>query len=167
MGTETKTKRIPSLKVLEAIAEGLEEILAYFGWQVSTASGSTSINGEPEVEENVLDETDSIDEDEHDEGEEEYFDREEVEVAVDAFISSLSASGVIRENRHGKLPSFGTVFAKFFGRGRSRGSCRAFENDVKGYMGWISPDEMLSAKKRFMSIFGSVQEMLEEKMHGR
>ena len=163
MGTETKTKRIPSLKVLEAIAEGLEEILAYFGWQVSTASGSTSINGEPEVEENVLDVTDSIDEDEHDEGEEEYFDREEVEVAVDAFISSLSASGVIRENRHGKLPSFGTVFAKFFGdEGEVAVLAGAFENDVKGYMGWISPDEMLSAKKRFMSIFGSVQEMLEE-----
>jgi hypothetical protein len=168
MRTETKTKRIPSQRVLEAIAEGLEEIRAYFGWQVSFASGSTSADGGPDVEEDDLDVTDSIDGDDYGERDEEYFDREEVEVAVDAFISSLLASGVIRENRHGKPPSFGAVFARLFGdEGEVAVLAGAFEDDVKGYMGWIRPDEMLSAQKRFISIFNSVQEMLKETAHGR
>jgi hypothetical protein len=177
MGIETRPKRVPSRRVLEAIDDGLEEIRFYFGWGNSDTANTASPKGEPNIEEeSAPDEDDSLEEEdeedylegeEYDDQEGSYIDREEIEVAVDAFISSLLASSVIRKAKSGKLPSFGMVFTKFFGRGDLVDLATAFEDDIEGYMGWISPDEMQSAKKRFIEICEFVRDMLEEKAHGR
>jgi hypothetical protein len=165
MSTAKKPKRIPGTRILEAIAEGLDEIRAHFGWGNFVVSNTAVTHAKPEKkDETDPDEDDFVEEDDYDDGEEEYFEREEIEVALDAFLSSLLASGVIRKAKSGKSPSFGRVFAKFFGdEGEVVDLAWEFEEDIEGYMGWIKPDAMRSAEQRFLKISDLVSKMIKEK----
>lgn len=168
MVTEAKPKRIPSRRALEIIDEGLEEIRLQFGWGRPDSAASALRDGGRDLDEDQIEEDiESFDEDEDGEGEDGYFDREAVEVAIDAFISTLLDSDVIRKTKSGKLPSFGTIFARLFGdKGDVVDLASAFEDDIKGYMGWISPDHMRSAEERFMKIRELVHDMLKDQAHG-
>lgn len=177
MMAETNVKRMPSKRVLDAIDEGLAEIQDYFGWRSGSETASTNektggSHATPvAVDQNDLDngQDEELGEFEYDgELEEEYFDREEVEVALDAFTSSLLASGIIKKSRSGKAPGFGSVFGKFFGEHDEVAALASkFEDKIEGYMGWISPDDMMSAEKLFLQICDRVREMVKGKNHAR
>ena len=118
-------------------------------------------------QEAVVDEDEIVEDEVYDEDEDEYFDKEEVEVAVDEFISSLVSSKLIRKPKTGRLLTIGSVFAKFFGEeGEIVELAREFENDIAGYMGWISPAKMKSAEERFAKILNLVRSILKEVPHG-
>jgi len=168
MVTESKTTRRPSRKVLEAISGGLEEIEAQFDSSGFSSSTVKSVGEEPpagpiiggpeEAEEK---------EEEDDDGEEyysdHYFDREEIEVGLDAFISHLINSEVIRKPKPGKTPSFSEVFEKFFGKDHEvTEKANGFEGFIKGYFGWVSPENMRLAHDAFLEIRGIVQSAMKE-----
>lgn len=168
MGTEPVTVRRPSARALEAISEGLEEIDAYFGF-----SGFSGTKGEQEtqkpLEESSSLESDSVEEDEGDDdyGDDEsgsdYFDREEIEVAIDAFLSALLNAKIIRKSKSGKLPSFADVFGKFFGQDHEISEkARTFEEHIKGYFGWVSPEDMRAARE----VFSEIQEIVQREAIG-
>lgn len=152
--TDTPKQRVPSRKQLEALAKALEEIAGYFGWaqtdfsdvptQEHTAADAR-IGGREEREEEV----------ESDEDGNEVrrpIAKEEVEVAIDSFTSSLIESQVIHERKSAKPPSFAGVFTKLFGCGEIVELAEKFESDVEGYMEWIGPDEMEGAERQFLRI---------------
>src|SRR5579862_4438292 len=104
MARERTALRGPTKRELEAISDGLNEIDAYvgFGGLSTTKSGEEAegtLHADSAKEE--LGDDDGGDDDYSTE----YFDREEIEVALDAFLSALLSAKVISKKR-GKLPSF-------------------------------------------------------------
>jgi len=80
-------------------------------------------------------------------------------VAVDAFISSLTGSGVIRKRKGGKTPSFAEVFERLFGPDNEiTDKANDFEDFIEGYFGWVSPEDMRSAHEAFVVIQGIVRQ---------
>jgi hypothetical protein len=161
--------RVPSKKVLEAISEGLAEIEAYVDFP-----GLASTRSEPEVKEPVSEsgsaEAGAVQEEESgyedyygDDGDNDGLEREEIEVAVDAFLSVLLNAGIIRKGKSGEMPSFTDVFKKFFGKDHEiTAEAQRFEEYVEGYFGWIGPEEMRSAQVAFSEI----QEIVERALKG-
>ena len=91
----------------------------------------------------------------------EYFDREDIEVAVDAFISHLIQAKVVRKSIGGKFPSFSEVFEKYFGDAHEiTVKAKNFEEYVEGYFGAISPDDMSAAHDEFCEIQEAVRKEL-------
>ena len=150
-----KELREPGRRTLEAVATGLEEIRDHFG-------------GEGFADIDVRDRPDGEyegDEYEDDEEEEDYislsYEREDIEVAVDAFISQLIADKIIRKSKSGKLPSFADVFRKIFGADHEvTESALAFEEHIEGYFGQILYDHMKAAYKQFAEIEEAVKNRL-------
>ncbi len=171
MATERKAVRRPNTRVLEAIAEGLSEIDAYFGFSGSSIGEIESGDERPSVTDDPVD-ADSAEEDDDDDYDDddyddddygtEYVDREEIEVAIDAFLSALLNAEVIRKNRSGKLPSFSDVFMKCFGADHEIiAKALSFEEYIKGYFGWVSPEDMRLAQEQFSEIKDIVQEAVK------
>ena len=170
MVKESKTMRRPSRQVLEAISDGLDEIEAQFDLSGFSPSAVESVGDKAPVEgaAPIADGTEEADEDEaEDDSDEnydgEYFDREEIEVAIDAFISSLIGYGVIRKRKGGKLPSFAEVFEKFFGQDHEiTEKANDFEDLIEGYFGWVSPEDMRSAHNAFVEIQDILRQATKE-----
>jgi hypothetical protein len=163
MAREQNSARRPGKRVLTAISEGLEEIDAHFelsGFSHRKANPSTGEATE-EVEAESSDEDDS---DYYGESQEpEYFDREDIEVAIDAFLSQLFQANVVRKSGAGKLPSFSEVFEKYFGDAPEiTVKARNFEEYVEGYFGAISPEDMRAAYDEFCEI----QEIIRKELGG-
>ena len=161
MTEEGKKLRRPSPKVLKVIVDGLDEIDSYVPFPGRLRSESDEVTANPEGELSAGDENESAEYGERDDGDyrTEYFDREEMEVAIDAFLSALVNAGVIRKSRHRKLPSFSEVFIKFFGQDHEVSKkAESFEDFVEGYFGWISPDDMYRAHEEFLEIYDIVKD---------
>lgn len=161
MTGENKRLRRPSQKVVNAIAAGLDEIDSYVGFPRNSTIETEAATEASEDEDGAADDDSSEEysEDHDDDYRTEYFDREEIEVAIDAFLSELISAGVIKKGRHGKLPSFSDVFVKFFGQEHDiTKKAQSFEDYIKGYFGWISPEDMRKAHEEFLEIYEIVKE---------
>jgi hypothetical protein len=161
MTEEGKKLRRPSQKVLNVIVDGLDEIDSYVPFPRRLATESEEVTANPEGELSAEDEDESGQYCEDNDGDRrtEYFDREEMEVALDAFLSALVNAGVIKKSRQGKLPSFSEVFIKFFGQDHElTKKAQSFEDFVEGYFGWISPEDMQRAHEEFLEIYESVKD---------
>jgi hypothetical protein len=172
MATESQKKRAPSPKVLRAINDGLDEIESYLDFSVSISSMNTEAaaqipeshvpNAPEEEDDQSGTEEGEDDQDEYD-TDDQYIDREEIEVALDAFLSQLISADVIRKPKSGKTPSFTWVFERFFGKDHPVSEhARGFEEFIKGYFGWVSPDNMDSAQESFFEIREIVREALTD-----
>jgi|CZKK01.1.fsa_nt_gi hypothetical protein len=160
MGEHNRLRR-PSQKVVDAIAEGLDEIDSYVPFPRRSTAETETVTESLEDEGNAQDDDAGEEYGEDDDGDyrTDYFDREEIEVAIDAFLSALVAAGVIKKGRHGKLPSFSEVFAKFFGQDHEvTKKANSFEDFIKGYFGWISPEDLRKAHEEFLEIYEIVKE---------
>jgi hypothetical protein len=161
MAREHKATRRPSKRILAAISEGLEEIDAHF--EMSGFTCKKVISSIAEAAEEI--EAESADEDDSDyygESQElEYFDREDIEVAIDAFISQLIKANVVRKSSAGKTPSFSEVFERYFGDAHEiTENAKKFEEYVEGYFGAIAPEDMRAAYEQFCEIQEAVRKDL-------
>ncbi len=81
------------------------------------------------------------------------YDREEIEVAIDEFLSTLLRANIIRKSKSGKEPSFADVFRRLFGQDHEiTAKAQSFEEYIKGYFGWIAPEDMRIAHETFLEI---------------
>lgn len=147
---------------LEALSEAFKEIEAYFElngfFQSEEAPQKEAENEEPppgEVqneEEEQEEEYDIYYDEDEDAGGVEVFQREDVEVAIDVFISSLVGKKVFRI-RSGSHPSLDYVFEKIFGEDHEIIKLVAeFDEHIEGYFGAIGYDDMRSAYGEVLAI---------------
>src|SRR5277367_556942 len=62
------------------------------------------------------------------------FEREDVEVGIDVFISTLIQNNVIKQHRRGKQPSLEDVFEHIFGENHEiTKTAKSFEEHIEGY----------------------------------
>lgn len=159
-----------SRKVLDAIAEGLKEIEGYFELEVFPAnhfeSPEEASQQELESQGEKGEEDEDDEEEEYDEGEGSsgtaIFDREDVEVAVDLFISHLVQVGVLRKAKSGAQLSFSEVFEKFFGEEHAIVErAQSFEEHIEGYFDSVGYEDMKIAYEELAAI----QEMINREMN--
>jgi hypothetical protein len=152
----------PTNRVLEAIAHGLEEIHGHFALE-----GMGEIQDSGEDYDGTADEDDTSEGDEDALYEEPYYaagyDREDVEIAIDAFLSHLIRKKLIRKDKSGRLPSFAGVFEKIFGEEHRIAKAAAqFEEYIAGYFGRIDYENMRAAFGEFQEIQSFISKELEE-----
>ena len=164
MKTKQKSVRSPSKLAIAAIADGLEEIAAHLqsvGFGSGAKKSSEGLAAEADTEEDRFEEDEFADDDGYS-GFSSY-DREEIEVAIDEFISSLIADGILRKSKSGKPPSFSGVFEKFFGKDHEISQkARQFEEYIEGYFGAIDYDDMRTASSEFREIRDLVNKEAEK-----
>lgn len=144
MKRKSRKGKHPHPKVLAALTEGLDELKANF--EIGFGIGVTEAENS-EKESKSLSEAD---EDEYEEDEDfsgpSTFDREEVEVSVDVFLSHLVHEGVIKDSKIGEQPSFSEVFERFFGEDHEIAKkARDFEENIEGYFDVVSYDDVRKA----------------------
>jgi hypothetical protein len=157
-----KQVRHPRKEVLEAFSEAFKEIEAYFELMGFSQGEEESPEEEPPKEEPPEEEPDGQEQEEEyesdygDDGEAggvEVFQREDIEVSIDVFISNLVQDKVIRVAKPGAHPSLDFVFEKIFGEDHEIIELvQAFEEHIKGYFGAIGYDDMRSAYGEVLSI---------------
>jgi hypothetical protein len=150
--------QIPSVRILRIIAAGLEEIEGHFVWEgiARVEADMNSVEIQPDEGEY---EEDSIYEDSFDTA---GFDREDVEIAVDQFLSHLLRKRVIKKDRSGSLPLFSEVFEQFFGEQHSIARTAAsFEDLIEGYFGRIDYENMKAAYDALSEIQKYIRKELE------
>lgn len=159
--------RHPSRRVLEALSGAFREIEAHFELLGFTPEEPESISVEaPEEpgEEEDLEEPDEeyeveyVDEDESGGG---VYQREEIEVAIDIFISELIDEKVIKQPKNEKAPSLVSVFERIFGEDHEIVKLiHEFDDNIEGYFGAISYDDMKSACGNVFAIRGIINKEL-------
>jgi len=175
----------PRRKVLVAVAEGLREIEAHFEWEGFSEVADKQSQGIPErvviqagesgakAEDGELVEPDGSSEGEEtqpEESEESYddfeseeepegesvFQREEIEVAIDLFVTHLIEEEIIEEPEN-----LEHIFGALFGEDHEiTEAVKAFEEHIKGYFGAIAHEDMNKA-------FGNlthIRDILEKEM---
>lgn len=152
----------PTIRVLKIIADGLEEIDGHFAWEGLTGINDEAGTGEPLPSEAQQAE----DESDEDPYEDPYytagFDREDIEIAIDAFLSYLLRKRLIHKNKSGRLPSFAGVFEEFLGEDHQIAKVAdKFEEHIKGYFGWIDYENMRAAYAEFLEIRAFIRKELE------
>ena len=155
----------PPARVLKIIADGLEEIEGHFAWE--GIAGIEENSGEEDIPPPQGPGPEDVsDGDDNDPYEEPFytagFDREDVEIAIDAFLSHLLRKKLIRKDESGGLPSFAGVFEKFFGEEHQIAkTADSFEKYVAGYFGWIDYENMRAAYTAFLEIQTFIKKELE------
>jgi hypothetical protein len=153
--------RRPTKKALRALALGLEEIEEHFVWEeFSKADDHGSESGSPQADDEASDD--------EDEREDEYllqtsgFDREDVEIAIDAFISSLIRKKLVPRDES-KPATLSDVFEIFLGGDHeATKTARSFESHIKGYFGIIDYENMSSAYSDLLEL----QDVLKKELEG-
>jgi hypothetical protein len=134
-------------EVLETLSEALKEIEAHFEMMGFSRHKGDVFQGDapkPGPEDGKHEEPyeDDYGEDE-DEGRVAAFQREEIEVAIDVFISSLVQENVIRKYPRNKQPSLENVFEKIFGENHEIiKPVQVFEEHIEGYFDLIGYEDM-------------------------
>ena len=154
-----------NVRQLQIVIDALEEIDAHFymvgfSTEADEATVAEAQTGEESVEAPELDaeeEDDSYSDSEADG----MYDREDIEIAIDAFLSELHRAKLIKKNKKGKLPSFSEVFETLFGDVDITGRAREFEEFVKGYFGFVLYEAMCSAREQFVKIQSIAKSELE------
>lgn len=162
----------PGKRQLQRVLAALEEIESHFdmiGMALAYREANVSVTPEPrEMERTAESEQSAANENDFDTGEAdeiteddsydyyseeaEGYDREDIEIAIDAFLSELHRARLIKKNKKGKLPSFTNVFEDLFGDSTVSRLAKDFEDFVEGYFGFISYEAMLSAREQFVEI---------------
>ena len=129
-----------SAEQIKILVGSLEEIQYGFeSYQLPESNGNENVQEAPD-----------------DVGEEfvpEVVEAEEIEVAIDAFISQLSIDGLIKKAALAKAPSIAEVFEELFGsNSKVVDLAREFAEQVEGYEGWLSYDEMKNAYDTFKKL---------------
>jgi hypothetical protein len=144
---KSKKGKHPRPKVLKAFSEGLDELKANF--EIEFVGIETPEAENSQQESTPLSEADE-EEDEYGEDEDfagpSTFDREDIEVSVDVFLSHLVHEGVIKDSKIGEQPSFSEVFERFFGEDHEIAKkARDFEENIEGYFDVVSYDDVRKA----------------------
>jgi hypothetical protein len=163
--SETSGPTSPPVRVLKVVADGLEEIGGHFVWEgIAGIEDSTAEEEVWSAEDQGADGAgDGADDGPY---EEPYytagFDREDVEIAIDAFLSHLLHKRLIRKDKSGRLPSFAGVFRKLFGEDHQVAkAARNFQDQIVGYFGWIDYENMIGAYAEFLRIQSFIKKELE------
>ena len=133
----SRDERQPPKDHVIAILAALEEIESHFEWQ-----------GISDVSENERDGSDeqAVSEDDLDDSEAsatKVFDAEDIEIAIDAFLSRLIHAEIVQKSKGGGAPSMASVFQRMFGDDHEVAKmAEEFEEHVVGYFGWVSSDDM-------------------------
>lgn len=169
LGKKQKRVRHPRRKVLDVIAEAFREIEACYELLGFSANQDEELppdeqqpNNEGEQDAKDADYPDYLDhendtEQDYDtepEGGPTVYQREEIEVAVDVFISELVHQKLIpKPPADSKGPSLAEVFQGFFGEDHKIVElAKEFEDHIEGYFGAIGFDEMSSAYGNVLAI---------------
>lgn len=155
----SRAKKKLTASQLDTMVDALAEIEYHFGWQAPPQI----VPGEPGDETDVGDEENFADEEEDDSAEPEVYDAEEIEVAVDAFLSQLIDATIVRKTKGGAMPSMFDVFERLFGEEHEASkSAKEFEGLVAGYFGWVKADDVEEAHGCLIVIKESLIKMREE-----
>jgi hypothetical protein len=149
---------IPGLDAskLEVVLAGLEEIEAHFDNE--GFSGGSSVHGEIKSGHGNISSDESEPEDTYDLPD--VFDAEEIEIAIDAFLSRLIKAKVIKKSK--PTPAISDVFESWLGPDHEivKAASR-FENHVSGYFGWVSYEDMSSAYDYFREMKEALEQLRE------
>lgn len=139
-------------KALTAIGNALEEIEAYFELNGFGPIETGAAGGASEEDGSEADEEQTFESD--DESSSSWsFDREDIEVAIDVFISRLSDEHIIPKPTLRDKPSLLSVLERFFGRKHEvLEIARSFEKNIKGYFDIVSYDAMAEAHGDLLQI---------------
>ena len=174
--------RQPTKETLEVLSEALKEIEAYFEMvgfsqrkkeglpQLSFGNGESqnkkSVEEEPDenaAEENAEEETeDGYGEDDDSSGSS-VFDREEIEVAIDVFLSVLVQEGILPKYPRNKLPTLEGAFERIFGESHAIiKTVQSFEEHIEGYFDVVGYDDMEIASNQLAEI----RDMINKELRG-
>jgi len=159
-------RRIPQRrwkKTLDVVATGLEEIAAYFDMEGFSPNENDMRDRAPEE---IVQEDEKVEEEDGDEydffSEREAFPREDIELAIDAFLSHLIQEHLLPKSK-AKAPSFSAVFAKLFGDDHEiTKKADDFEEHIKGYFGFVDYPAMITAYSELQNIQGMIKEATRE-----
>jgi hypothetical protein len=156
------TKRLLRRKRIEAIADALSEIKAHFEFEGISFEEPSPAGEPPEAESEekskAKDEQDEdgYDDDEYDDDSipgKSAFEREEIEIALDVFMSRLVEEKVIRQFKPNEQPSFSGIFEKFFDEDHEIVKiAQSFEEHIEGYFDWVHYDDMRAAYGELLQI---------------
>ena len=146
-----KQSRPSRRRALELIGEGLTEIENEFQWQGFSPEDDDLLDEET-ADESAESEGETSDDEEIDFDSTSTFNSEDVEVAMDVFVSRLVREKIIRSTPT-QLPSFSRIFEKFFGKDHEVTKlAEAFEELVQGYFGAIHYQDMQQAHRELLEI---------------
>jgi hypothetical protein len=156
VGKKKRTPR-PSAAKVEAVSEALKEIEAHF--EMMGFSSNEKVAVQEEIPDMLPEDEESEDADEteypgdEDQGGSATFDREEIEVALDVFMSHLVREKIINKYKRGKLPSLSGVFQDIFGDKHSViKPVKLFEEHIEGYFDVVGYEDMEIAFNELASI---------------
>jgi hypothetical protein len=151
----TPERRKQRIKILSTALEEIESAFNWAGFEIPINSTDDDAS-----------EATSDDDDEEDDGdylEDKVYDREDIEVAIDEFLSTLKNGGVIKKNKKGHLPSFSGALALVFGEDHDVvKKAKSFEEFIEGYFGNIFYEQMVSAFREFVEITNEVKSELDK-----
>ena len=169
---DERAVRRPTKRALKALAAGLEQIKDHFSWEGFSDSIDEVTETEITVDQHVVEGDEKVDTEPEEESgnmddpdEDPYyptsFDREDVEIAVDEIISDLIRKRLIVKTKSGQLPSVSDAMATFFGEDHpiTRVADR-FEQNIKGYFGFIDYDDMKAAYNDILEL----QELISKEL---
>jgi len=149
-----KAMRRPPRKILGALLDGLAEIKANWELEGFPTSNVESPQEEPQGEGA---EVDGEDGDSEDFGPS-VFDREDIEIAIDVFISHLVQEGIIRKLGPSERPSLSDIVERFFSEDHEISKkAREFEEHIKGYFDLVGYDDMQQAYGLLLEMTGMIQ----------
>ena len=164
-------KRKLSISDLELLLEALEEISAHF-YMVGFHEGGSDPTQEAEgpasepdrAEENASEAAadESADDESYDDLLSGTYDREDIEIALDAFLSDLRKAKLIKADKKGHLPSFSQVFEQLFNDNSLVKKAKEFERFIEGYFGLIAYEDMQSAHGTFIEVQQAISSELKD-----
>lgn len=173
LASKQKQARRPSKRALEAVAEAFEEIHSYFdsiGFPESgkevipelAQSPSAGEAQEPEYAENELESVWDYYDDGGDLASAQVFQREDVEVSIDVFISRLVDEKIIKKNDPEEKISLAEIFQRIFGKEHEiLKLVPDFEEHIEGYFGSIGYDDMKQAYAEVSAIRDIIKKEVE------
>jgi hypothetical protein len=148
-----KSIKRPKREVLTEILDGLREIEAHFEME-GFARNEIKPEEEPQAE---------TPEEEDDEYGEDFsgpsaFDREDIEVAIDVFISHLVQTAVIKKQEHRGRHPLSDIIQDLFGEDHAISTMTlSFEEHIKGYFDLVCYDDMQKAYFELSNIRDLIQ----------
>ncbi len=153
-------------KTLDIVAAGLDEITAYFDMEGFPSKHDASSG---KVQEQTVKGTDADqveDDSESDYGvshRREAFPREDIELAIDAFLSHLIQERLLPKTAPGEAPSFSEVIGELFGDAHDiTKKADRFEEHIKGYFGFVDYVAMATAYDDLLDIQNMIKEATGE-----
>jgi len=153
-------------KTLDIVAAGLEEIAAYFDMEGFPSKQEVTSGS---VQEEIAEETDVHQVEDGSEFEygfsrgREAFPREDIELAIDAFLSHLIQERLLPKTPPGEAPSFSEVIAELFGDDHEiTKKADRFEEHIKGYFGFVDYAAMVTAYDELLDIQNMIKQATGE-----